>query len=244
MKLKLALLTIFTVFCMVNVGAATSVTPTKDSVTQIMLDYDLQGQNNSYELACSIGQNVSEEYNINVDIRELKFSNHSPVYIDVFYPKAENSRGYQAYYGWFGPQKKEVVGFNGKDKSMYYRDWGSSENSECRIVGVCSYPIVKSYFGTTTRMVIEDPVSNETIVKENDVSIVENTTTEVNNSAIVGINENVENVSGEINNQGNNNTNVIVQGNSNIIQKFELYFSNVSFENVSNFFNLGGHYTP
>ena len=149
MKLKvLSLFLIFTLLGVSTVSASAAITPTKDQVTTVLAGYDLQGQNNSYELACEIGQYVSEKYEWNCDIRKLTFSNHTDVYIDVFYPASDNERGYRAYYGWFGPQHKEVWGFNGG--TMYYCDWGITKNTGCRINGVCSWGIVKSFWGNTT----------------------------------------------------------------------------------------------
>lgn len=196
------------------------ITPTKENVTEVMSGYDLKGENNSLQLACEIGEYVSEEYNWNCDIRELIFSKHAPVYINVFYPSANTARGHDGYYAWFGPQKKEVAGFWTKDKVMNYRDWGS-EDSWCGLQGVCSYGIVKSYFGDDTEEeVITDPVilpENETPVNESYCTVESNNNSIespniVENSTVVeasgnnsGSMNSVENSSGVINNQGNGN---------------------------------------
>ncbi|MCK9616193.1 MAG: hypothetical protein M0R48_12000, partial [Candidatus Omnitrophica bacterium] len=54
-----------------SLAAAEYVTPEKYQVTEYMDRYSLDDQNNSYQLACEIGQFVSEEYGWNCDIRQL-----------------------------------------------------------------------------------------------------------------------------------------------------------------------------
>jgi len=78
MKLKLFSM-LFVAMLAIPLASATGnyVTPTKEQVTQVMLDYNLSNQNNSYQLACEIGQYVSEEYGWNCDIRELNFTKHT-----------------------------------------------------------------------------------------------------------------------------------------------------------------------
>lgn len=157
--MKIKLITSILIFALLSTTtSAAYVTPGKYQVTEVMNNYPLHNQNNSYQLACEIGQYVSEEYGWNCDIRQLNFSNHAPVYVNVFYPTADNKKGYEAYYGWFGPQKKEVTGFWGKDKRMYYTDWYEPSQGKCAISGVCSYNIVKSYFGNVTEEYIIEPV--------------------------------------------------------------------------------------
>ncbi|MDD2287001.1 MAG: hypothetical protein PHQ11_16565, partial [Paludibacter sp.] len=147
MKL-LPFISLFFVLLLANTTLAVSVTPEKYQVTEYMNNYALHNQNNTYQLACEIGQYVSEEYGWNCDIRQLNFTKHTPIYINVFYPAADNEKGYEAYYGWFGPQKKEVR-FTGSDHKMYYTDW-HNPGTECYLSGLCSYGIVKSYFGNVT----------------------------------------------------------------------------------------------
>lgn len=132
-----------------SLAAAEYVTPEKYQVNEYMDRYSLDNQNNSLQLACEIGQFVSETYNWNCDIRQLNFSNHAPVYLNVFYPAADNKKGYEAYYGWFGPQRKEATRFTGSDHKMYYTDW-HNPGAECYLSGLCSYGVVKSYFGNVT----------------------------------------------------------------------------------------------
>ncbi|MDD3915055.1 MAG: hypothetical protein PHF76_10465, partial [Bacteroidales bacterium] len=143
-----------------SLAAAEYVTPEKYQVTEYMDRYSLD-QNNSYQLACEIGQFVSETYNWNCDIRQLNFSNHAPIYINVFYPAADNEKGYEAYYGWFGPQWKEVTRFTGSDHKMYYTDW-HNPGAECYLSGLWSYGVVESYFGNVTEenRTVEEPVED------------------------------------------------------------------------------------
>lgn len=177
--MKLKLLTILILLALSTSTASAEIIPTKEQVTQAMSDYDLDNQNNSYNLACEIGQYVSDEYGWNCDIRQLNFSNHAPVYLDVLYPASDNKKGYEAYYGWFGPQKKEVTGFLGKDKKMYYRDWSVSGH-ECYVSGLKSYGIVASYYGNVTEENTTDPVQNvtENETDESPIEEIVNNTTE------------------------------------------------------------------
>ncbi len=230
------------VFLLAIPGMASSeyMTPTKENVTEVMLGYDLQGQNNSLQLACEIGEYVSEEYRWNCDIREITLTNHKPVYIDVFYPVADNSRGHEAYYGWFGPQKKEVSDFYTKDKVMYYRDWGS-DDSWCRIAGVCKYPIVKSYFGNDTeKEIITDPITlpeNETPVEES-YCIVEPNNNSIESSDIVENSTIVKasgNNSGSMNSVENSSEVINNQGNGNWFQQLKIELSNITNSTI-NFF--------
>ncbi len=228
-------------------SSTTYITPTRENVTGIMLDYNLDNQNNSYQLACEIGQYVSEEYGWNCDIRELKFATHSPIYINVFYPAADNKNGYKAYYGWFGPQKKEVTLFWGKDKNMYYKDWNSNSTKECKISGVKNYNIVKSYFGGRTSepvLNITDPVGPP---EENNSTTqpVENTTAPVNDKPVVILdNSTIINASGDLSDSMNsveNSTGVINnQGNGNWIQQFKFELSDIKNSTVNFFMNFGG----
>lgn len=210
-----------------SLASTTYLTPTRDNVTAVMQGYNLNNQNNSYQLACEIGEYVSETYKWNCDIRQVNFTSHNPVYINVFYPAADNKKRYQAYYGWFGPQKKEVTNFWTKDKVMKYRDWGS-DDSWCGLQGVCSYGIVKSYFGNATgNNETTQPVNNiTTLVSEKPVVILNNS---VDNSTVInasgdlsGNMNSVENSSGVINNQGNGNS----------IQQIILDLKNMDFSNA------------
>ena len=233
---------------MTTSASAAYVTPTKDNITQAMLDYDLNGENNTYESACEIGQYFSDTYHINVDIREVTFENHTPVYLDIFYPAANNSKGHDAYYGWFGPQKKEVTGFWGKDGKMLYRDWGSSKKFTCYIPGVCSYQIVKSYFGnvpeenTTAPIIIDDPIEETTRPDTSEPAYTEplgaqnnafvNTGNQTdNNITVITASGNLtsgENSTGTVNNQGVIDT----------IKQYFFDFKNANLSNVS--FNFWG----
>ncbi len=207
------------------------ITPTKENVTQAMLDYDLKGENNSLQLACEIGEYVSETYNWNCDIRQVNFSKHAPVYIDVFYPAADTARGHDGYYAWFGPQKKEVTGFWTKDKVMNYRDWGSKD-SWCGLKGVCSYGIVKSYFGNDSEEVITDPVIlpvNGSPVNESYCVIIpedhdtERITVENYNNSTKTVENNVVNLTdNQISNSVENSTGTV--NNQGIIEDLKQYF--------------------
>lgn len=208
-----------------SIGSAAGVNPPKDDLTAFMQDYNLNGENNSLQLACEIGQNASEQ-GWNCDVREITFGNHTPVYIDVFYPAADNKKGYDAYYGWFGPQKKEVTGFWGKDHKMMYRDWGSSKTFNCYLSGVKSYPIVKSYFGNVTSTAPVRTQENDNTKPHHDERPVQS----IENSTIINASGNqndVDNSTNTVNNQG-------------IIDKIEQYwfdFSNTNWSNVTlNFF--------
>lgn len=218
MKLKL-LSILFVAMLSIPLASATgnSVTPTKEQVTRAMLDYNLSNQNNSYQLACEIGQYVSEEYSWNCDIRELNFTKHAPIYINVFYPAADNKKGYEAYYGWFGPQRKEVTTFYDKSKTMSYRDWGSSMKFDCGITGVTSYNTVKSYFGNESEQTT-DPVPSDSESTQ---------PVEKNDSGAQNI------VNGSINTVNN-------QGIINTIEQYWFDFKNANLSNITfNFF--GGH---
>jgi hypothetical protein len=165
----------------------------------------------------------------------------------VFYPAADNKKGYEAYYGWFGPQKREVTTFWTRDKNkdviMYYRDWGSTTDKRCQIVGLCNASIVKSYFGNVTDEYIIEPV---VIPEENNtdpIVIVNNTLDDeivITNSS----NSTVQTVDLEDNNISNvvtNSTNTV--NNQGIIDSVKQYwfdFKNANLNNVT--FNfLGGN---
>ena len=243
MKLKLlSTLLIFTLFA--TAVSAAPVTPEKYEENEYMNNYNLDSQNNSYELACEIGQYVSETYGWNCDIRQLNFTNHTPVYINVFYPAADNKKGYDAYYAWFGPQKKEVTCFWGKDQRMYYRDW-YEPGRECYIFGVESYGIVKSYYGNVTEENPTDSVENVTeneniqpvavIVPENGSHDDENIIMINSDNSTVKNNE-VEN--NTIENNVENSTNVVSnQGFIGTVEQWWFDFKNANLSNVSfNFF--------
>ncbi|MDD4588939.1 MAG: hypothetical protein PHG06_00720 [Parabacteroides sp.] len=222
----LCILTMFTT----SVNAA-GVNPPKDNLTTFMKNYDLNGENNSLQLACEIGQAAADE-GWNCDVREITFGNHTPVYINVFYPPADNKKGYDAYYGWFGPQKKEVTGFWGKDHKMMYRGWGSSTAFMCYTSGVKSYPIVQSYWGngtTTTQIVDTSIVDNTTSPAIEQCEIENNTFVNTgnqtdNNITVITASSNLssgDNSTGTVNNQG-------------VIDRIEQYFFDFSNTNWSN----------
>lgn len=224
----LCILTLFTTS--VN---ASSVNPPKDNITTFMQGYDLNGENNSLQLACEIGQAAADE-GWNCDVREITFGNHTPVYINVFYPEADNTKGYDAYYGWFGPQKIEVTGFWGKDRKMMYRDWGSSKAFGCSISKVKSYHIVKSYWGngTITTQIVDTPIVDNTTSPIIEQCEIENNTfvntgnQTDNNITVITASGNLssgENSTGTVNNQG-------------VIDRIEQYlfdFSNTNWSNVT-----------
>jgi len=230
-----------------SIATAASVTPETNEVSDVMNNYDLGGQNNSLQLACEIGQYVSENYNWNCDIRQLNFTKHAPVYLNVFYPAAPNKKGYEAYYGWFGPQKKEVTSFTGNDKRMYYTDWYEPAQGKCAISGVCSFGIVQSYFGNA-------PAENETGIPVESVEVNEstqpvvvvvpeeshdnekivmvgsdNSSVETNKLENTTISTNVTDSNGTINNQGIIDT----------VKQYWFDFKNANLNNVT--FNFWGN---
>ena len=220
---------------------AASVTPEKNEVTEVMNNYDLGGQNNSYQLACEIGQYVSSEYGWNCDIRQLNFTNHDPVYLNVFYPAADNKKGYEAYYGWFGPQKKEVTGFTGKDKRMYYTDWYEPAQGNCAISGVCSYNIVKSYFGNVTDEYIIEPV---VISEKNDTTHEDVEEVEVHDNTFVNSGNQTDNnitiikAAGNQTTGDNSSNSVNNMGKIDKLKQYWFDFSNAHLNNVT--FNFWG----
>ncbi|MEN6294110.1 MAG: hypothetical protein ABFD07_19115 [Methanobacterium sp.] len=229
MKL-LPFISLFFIALLATSASAAYVTPEKDMVTDLMNNYDLGGQNNSLQLACSIGQYVSSEYGWNCDIRQLNFTKHAPVYINVFYPAANNKKGYEAYYGWFGPQKKEVTSFTGKDKKMYYRDW-YEPGHECYVSGLKSYGIVESYFGNVTEETDPEviPEENNTTPPEDSVIII-NDSQDGNKTVIIN--------SGEIKNTVENSTNTVQnQGFIDSVRQYWFDLKNANLSNVTfNFF--------
>ncbi len=237
MKSIWKLSTLLVLFALVVPAMASNnntITPLKENVTEVMNNYDLNGQNNSLQLACEIGQYVSEEYGWNCDIRQLNFTKHAPVYINVFYPAADNKKGYEAYYGWFGPQRKEVTGFWGKDKKMYYRDWYEPGN-ECYISGLQGYGIVQSYFGdiqnTDPVEIVEPDESTQPINDFHDEEriVVLNSS----NSTVQNIEDNV------INNTVMNSTNTV--NNQGIIDTVKQYWFDLKNANLNNVtFNFFG----
>jgi len=226
-----------------SLASAGYVTPEKYQVTEYMDRYSLD-QNNSYQLACEIGQFVSETYNWNCDIRQLNFTNHAPVYLNVFYPAADNEKGYEAYYGWFGPQRKEVTRFTGQDHKMYYTDW-HNPGAECYLSGLCSYGIVQSYYGNVTEEVIEEPA--EDVIENESTHPVENINTSHEDEKIIILNSSnnsptetakVEN--NTIKNVVNNSTNTA--NNQGIIGTIEQYWFDLKNANLSNVtFNFWGN---
>ena len=228
---------------MTSLAAADYVTPEKYQVNEYMDRYSLDGQNNSLQLACEIGQFVSEEYNWNCDIRQLNFTNHAPVYLNVFYPAAHNEKGYEAYYGWFGPQKREVTRFTGQDHKMYYTSW-HNPGAECYLSGLCSYGIVKSYFGNVTEEVIEEPV--EDVVENESTQPVENINTSHEDEKIIILNSSNNTVetakveNNTIKNVVNNSTNTV--NNQGVIDSIKQYFIDFKNANLSNVtFNFWGN---
>ncbi len=245
--MKIKLITSILLFALLSTTASAAyVTPEKYQVTEYMNNYPLHNQNNSYQLACEIGQYVSSEYGWNCDIRQLNFTKHAPVYLNVFYPAADNKKGYEAYYGWFGPQKKEVTGFWGKDKRMYYTDWYEPGQDNCAISGVCSYGIVKSYFGNvTTENEASIPVESVEVNESSRPVVVivpeesqdgekivmigsDNSSVETNKLENTTISTNVTDSNGTINNQGIIDT----------VKQYWFDFKNANLNNVT--FNFLG----
>ncbi len=231
-----------------SLASAEYVTPEKYQVNEYINNYNLDGQNNSLQLACEIGQFVSEEYGWNCDIRQLNFTNHAPVYLNVFYPAVDNEKGYEAYYGWFGPQWKEVTRFTGSDHKMYYTDW-HDPGAECYLSGLCSYGIVKSYFGNITEenestqpIVIITP--NETITsvdpKPNHIEPIEvHNNTFVNTGNQTDNNITVISASGN-QSSGDNSTNTVNnQGFIDSVKQYFIDFKNANLSNVT--FNFWGN---
>lgn len=229
---------------MTSLAAADYVTPEKYQVNEYINNYNLGGQNNSLQLACEIGQFVSEEYNWNCDIRQLNFTNHAPVYLNVFYPAAPNEKGYEAYYGWFGPQKREVTRFTSSDHKMYYTDW-HMPGAECYLSGLCSYGIVKSYYGNVTEEVIEEPV--EDVIENESTQPVENINTSHEDEKIIILNSSNNNPTetakvenSTIKTVVNNSTNTA--NNQGIIGTIEQYWFDLKNANLSNVtFNFWGN---
>ena len=228
-----------------SLASAEYVTPEKYQVNEYMNNYNLDGQNNSLHLACEIGQFVSEEYNWNCDIRQLNFTNHAPVYLNVFYPAADNKKGYEAYYGWFGPQRKEVTRFTGKDKKMYYTDWHNPD-AECYLSGLCSYGIVQSYYGNVTEEeeIIEEP--DEDFIENESTQPVENINTSHEDEKIIILNSSNNTVetakveNNTIKNVVNNSTNTV--NNQGVIDSIKQYFIDFKNANLSNVtFNFWGN---
>jgi hypothetical protein len=236
--MKLKLLSTFLIFALLTTTAtASTITPTKENVTEAMANYNVTNQNNSLQLACEIGQYVSEQYGWNCDIRQLNFTKHAPIYINVFYPAADNKKGYEAYYGWFGPQRKEVTSFWNKDKVMKYRDW-HSEDSWCGIPGVCSYGIVKSYWGNVTTIDPEEENITYTVIGNNTSNDDEQVIgVEISNSNDTTVNEKI-NTRDNITNYVNGSTNTVQnQGWIDTIEQYCIDFSNAHLSNVTfNFF--------
>jgi hypothetical protein len=172
--MKLKFLSIFLIFALLSVSTASAsaaIKPTKDQVTTVLSGYDLQGQNNTYQLACEIGNYTAETYHWNCDIRKVTFKNHAPAYINVFYPEANNSKGYKAAYFWLGPQKKEVEYLD--YGAFWYKDLGDLQSATCRIDNVCSWNTIKSFWGNSTAP------ANVTVVPVNNTLV---HGTEVNNT--------------------------------------------------------------
>lgn len=211
---------LFTLFTFPVTATPDYVTPLKDNVTSVMNDYNLGGQNNSIQLAYEIGENVSSAYGWNCDILKITFKDHQPVYINTFYPASDNQKGYLAYYGWFGPQKKEVTVFWGKDHNMYYKTWGTEGKAGCRIPCVVKYEIVKSYFGNNTQQ--------ETNGSYNPAQVLNNTT-EGNNSSssvVTGGHVIVNSVKETIN--GTMDSVSVAQGNQMIVSSINSTISEVN----------------
>jgi hypothetical protein len=64
MKLKI-LSSLLILTLLATSASAATITPTKENVTEVMANYNVTNQNNSLQLACEIGQYVSEEYGWN-----------------------------------------------------------------------------------------------------------------------------------------------------------------------------------
>ena len=243
MKLKvLSLFLIFTLLSVSTASASAAITPTKDQVTTVLAGYDLQGQNNTYQLACEIGQYVSEKYKWNCDIREVSFKNHVPAYVNVLYPTANNSKGYKAVYFWLGPQKKEVQYLD--YGAFRYKDLGDLRDATCRIDNVCSWQTVYSFYGNNTKQAIQPNESTTTqvlsVTNETVVRVAENNTvypiTTIENSTITNASGNQN----ESHNEVTNSTGVInTQGNGNVIKQIWFDLSDIKNSTVNFFVNLG-----
>lgn len=228
-----SLLIIF--FVATNLAAATGVNPPKQDIDTWLDAYELHGQNNTYKLACEIGQAASE-HGWNCDIREGRFENHSTEYINVFYPEHDNAKGYLAYYTWFGPQKLIVEGL---DSGIFkYKNFGDDRKATCQIKGMKSCNIIKSYFGdkptpTDPKPDIASPVEVSNNTFSNDRAV-ENVT--LDNSTVIAASGNNSN---SMNTVENSTGTVNVQGNGNIIRQFLFDLSDIKNSTVNFFVNMG-----
>lgn len=195
-----------------SIASAEYITPDKYQVNECVHNYFQDDRPNSYELACEVGNYFAENYAWNVDIRQVNFSKHAPVYINVFYPAADNNKGYEAYYAWLGYQSKEVTCFWDSDKRMYYTNWYNPGNT-CYIPCVQSYGIIKSYFGNVDNLT--DNCTNETV--NDTVELNTTDTTPVNNTTNLIVLKDIQVTS----------TNTVK--NTGMIDSIKQYWSNVSF---------------
>ena len=218
---------IFTLLSVSTVSASAAITPTRDQVTTVLSGYDLQGQNNTYQLACEIGQYVSEKYKWNCDIREVSFKNHVPAYVNVLYPTANNSKGYKAVYFWLGPQKKEVQYLD--YGAFRYKDLGDLRDATCRIDNVCSWSTVYSFYGNDTTQEIK-PVEPTTQPNHDEERMCMNYTNEtaiITDNSMNSVQAPVNNTNVRVDNSGNNGTGYQQIAGGNIINEIKIYAQNI-----------------
>lgn len=101
----------------------------------------------------------------------------------MFYHHEDNKKGYNACYYWLGPQKKQVEDIS--KKQFKFKNVGSTGGFGCEIKGMCSYKMVKSYFGKELS-VVEEPrdieENNTTVVEDNDSEEIDVCEPPVNNT--------------------------------------------------------------
>ena len=119
---------------------------------------------------------------------------------------------------------------------MYYTDW-HDPGAECYLSGVCSYGIVKSYYGNVTEEVIEEPV--EDVIENESTQPVENINTSHEDEKIIILNSSNNNPTetakvenNTIKNVVNNSTNTV--NNQGVIDSIKQYFIDFKNANLSN----------
>lgn len=179
------------VFSTAGMAAATGgINPPKENITTYLQGYDLQGQNNSLELACEIGQNVTE-LGWNCDVYVIHFSGHKDEYVNTFYHYENNAKGYKACYYWLGPQKKEVEDISKKE--FKYKNLGVSGVFNCQIPGMLRYERVNSFFGKDLTVEENTTIEENTTAEENVSNEINNTCDPVKNTTEEVVNNTVEN---------------------------------------------------
>ena len=127
---------------------------------------------------------------------------------------------------------------------MYYTDW-HDPGEECYLSGLCSYSIVKSYYGNVTEEVIEEPV--EDVIENESTQPVENINTSHEDEKIIILNSSNNNPTetakvenNTIKNVVNNSTNTV--NNQGVIDSIKQYFIDFKNANLSNVtFNFWGN---